>query len=274
MKLKINLYGETFRHNLVDGVISSTVNKKPSFIEYVEDGTGSINLFVDLAILEAHKTKSDKPNYGWLLESNCIHPQLVEKFKNNQSYINYFNNIFTHNLELTNLSEKFKFMYPTGYWVDEIKDIKKTKLISMIASSKKSTVGQKKRNKIARKYKNKVDLFGEGRNFIKKKEEGLLDYCFSIVVENDFTDNYFSEKILDCFATKTVPIYIGSKNIKNFFDMGGIIFYENFNFKKISFENYYEKLNSIENNFKLVQEYKIPEDTMYKDYLRFFRNNI
>ena len=47
MKLKINLYGETFRHNLVDGVISSTVNKKPSFIEYVEDGTGSINLFVD-----------------------------------------------------------------------------------------------------------------------------------------------------------------------------------------------------------------------------------
>ena len=56
--------------------------------------------------------------------------------------------------------------------------------------------------------------------------------------------------------------------------MGGIIFYENFNFKKISFENYYEKLNSIENNFKLVQKYKIPEDTMYKDYLRFFRNNI
>ena len=232
VKLKINLYGETFRHNLVDGVISSTVNKKPSFIEYVEDGTGSINLFVDLAILEAHKTKSDKPNYGWLLESNCIHPQLVEEMKNNQSYINYFNNIFTHNLELTNLNEKFKFMYPTGYWVDEIKDIKKTKLISMIASSKKSTVGQKKRNRIARKYKNKVDLFGEGRNFINKKEEGLLDYCFSIVVENDFTDNYFSEKILDCFATKTVPIYIGSKNIKNFFDMGGIIFYENFNYKK------------------------------------------
>ena len=143
----------------------------------------------------------------------------------------------------------------------------------MIASSKKVQL-DKRRNKIARKYKNKVDLFGEGRNFIKKKEEGLLDYCFSIVVENDFTDNYFSEKILDCFATKTVPIYIGSKNIKNFFDMGGIIFYENFNFKKISFENYYEKINIIENPFKLVIGYKITAYTMYKDYLRFFRNNI
>ena len=46
-EIKNKFIWKTFRHNLVDGVISSTVNKKPSFIEYVEDGTGSINLFVD-----------------------------------------------------------------------------------------------------------------------------------------------------------------------------------------------------------------------------------
>ena len=102
----------------------------------------------------------------------------------------------------------------------------------MIASSKKKTKGQKKRNKIANKFSNKIDLFGEGRKYIKNKRR-INRLLFSIVVENDFTNDYFSEKILDCFATKTIPIYLGSNNITNYFDETGIIFYKNFNFKAV-----------------------------------------
>jgi len=268
MMLKVNLHGEAFKHNIVNNLISSTANKSPSNIEFVTDGSGLINLFVDTAILDYKLIQTDKPSFGWLLESNCIHPELVKFFKKNLNYLNNFEKVFTHNRELISLHNKFQFMFPTGYWVDENTDLKKTKLISMIASTKKNTKGQKIRNKVAKKYKNKVDIFGVGRNFIDKKEFGLSSYCFSIVVENDFTDDYFSEKLLDCFALRTVPIYLGSKNIGKYFDVDGIISLQDFNFKNISFDLYAKKFYSIENNFEEVKKYYIPEDLIYKKYFK------
>ena len=60
---------------------------------------------------------------------------------------------------------------------------------------------------------------------ILDKIDGLKDYCFSFAVENDIVPGYFTEKILDCFMTGTVPIYIGHEYIKSIFDERGIIFY-------------------------------------------------
>jgi hypothetical protein len=45
---------------------------------------------------------------------------------------------------------------------------------------------------------------------------------FHIVIENVTSDNWFTEKIVDCFQTKTIPIYIGCENIGDFFDIKGI----------------------------------------------------
>tara|TARA_Y100000592_G_C5474605_1_gene321516 strand:- start:208 stop:387 length:180 start_codon:yes stop_codon:yes gene_type:complete len=53
-----------------------------------------------------------------------------------------------------------------------------------------------------------VEKYGSGAgNPIDKKEEGLTNYLFSLAIENSKIDNYFSEKLLDCFATSTIPIY-------------------------------------------------------------------
>ena len=45
----------------------------------------------------------------------------------------------------------------------------------------------------------------------------LFNSQFSIATENAAVDNYFTEKLMDCFLTKTVPIYYGSSNIGEFF---------------------------------------------------------
>ena len=58
---------------------------------------------------------------------------------------------------------------------------------------------------------------------IPNKEIGLKDYRFSFCVENDTYDTYFTEKILDCFATGTIPVYLGAPDIGNHFNMDGII---------------------------------------------------
>ena len=39
------------------------------------------------------------------------------------------------------------------------------------------------------------------------------------------TQNWFTEKLVDCFRTKTIPIYKGCPNIKDFYNEKGIIFF-------------------------------------------------
>jgi len=51
----------------------------------------------------------------------------------------------------------------------------------------------------------------------------FLDYQFAIVIENSRQANYFSEKLLDCLLTKTIPIYWGCPNITKWFDTTGWI---------------------------------------------------
>jgi len=52
---------------------------------------------------------------------------------------------------------------------------------------------------------------------------GLYKSQFSVAIENALVDNYFTEKLMDCFLTKTVPVYYGCPNIVNFFEPKGII---------------------------------------------------
>jgi predicted nucleic acid-binding Zn ribbon protein len=56
-------------------------------------------------------------------------------------------------------------------------------------------------------------IYGRDYKFIPNKLDGLKDYMFSIVVENSIYPKYYTEKITDCFATGTVPIYYGDKSI-------------------------------------------------------------
>lgn len=50
----------------------------------------------------------------------------------------------------------------------------------------------------------------------------LFDSQFHIVIENVQMTNMFSEKLIDCFVTKTIPILWGCPNIGDFFDVRGI----------------------------------------------------
>jgi hypothetical protein len=53
-------------------------------------------------------------------------------------------------------------------------------------------------------------------------KEPLFDSMFHIAIENCSIKNYFSEKLLDCFQSRTIPIYWGCINIEDFFDIDGI----------------------------------------------------
>lgn len=50
-----------------------------------------------------------------------------------------------------------------------------------------------------------------------------LDKQFHVAIENVADTNYFTEKLIDCFVTNTIPIYWGCPNINKYFDVRGII---------------------------------------------------
>lgn len=51
----------------------------------------------------------------------------------------------------------------------------------------------------------------------------LFDTMFHVAIENVSQIGYFSEKLLDCFLTRTIPLYWGCPNVGDFFDVEGII---------------------------------------------------
>jgi hypothetical protein len=61
-------------------------------------------------------------------------------------------------------------------------------------------------------------------------------YQYSIVIENSREINYFSEKLLDCLLTKTVPIYFGCPNISDYFDTEGWILLTSSSFAELEAE--------------------------------------
>lgn len=61
------------------------------------------------------------------------------------------------------------------------------------------------------------DLFGRGFNPINDKFDGIFPYRYSLAIENYSCNDYWTEKIADCFLSWTIPIYWGAKNILSYF---------------------------------------------------------
>jgi hypothetical protein len=115
-------------------------------------------------------------------------------------------------------------------------------------------------------------LYGRGIREIASKSEALNDYMFSIAIENDKSDNYFTEKLTDCILTGTVPIYYGATNIQDFFDVEGMIIFDtieelNAIIDSLTPELYEQKYKALVKNYvAALAKYPTTHDSMYDLY--------
>ena len=117
-----------------------------------------------------------------------------------------------------------------------------------------------------------VDLYGVGIREIQGKIEGLADYQFSIVIENGMHDNYFTEKILDCFLTGVIPIYNGCPNIEEFFNPKGFLIFNSEEelinlLNNLTEQDYYSRLQYVKENFTKAKQYAYNNDQLFAKYL-------
>lgn len=264
MRKKFNLIGDTFTH-LTGGNKGYSVHGKVSkYIEWVKEG-GDATFYIDNTINQGVQDKRPGLKYLWLLESKFIKPGMVESIIENRELVeSTYEVIFTHDQRLLALGDKFKWVPAQGFWIQEPKIYEKSKMISMISSNKRMCEGHVKRLEWIERIGDQVDLYGRGFNEITLKEEGLCDYMFSVAIENGQYETYFTEKLLDCFATGTIPVYLGAPDIGKHFNKDGIIdLTEEFD---VSEDIYYSKMDAIKENLEKAKEMEILEDFIYLNY--------
>ena len=88
----------------------------------------------------------------------------------------------------------------------------------------------------------------------------LFDSMFSVCPENWQQRGYFTEKIIDAFATRTVPLYLGCTNIREYFDTDGIILFEDVDhlirsLNGLTPESYHSRRAAVEANYSAALEY-------------------
>jgi hypothetical protein len=61
--------------------------------------------------------------------------------------------------------------------------------------------------------------------YLPDKRSMLVPFQYAISIQNSQQHNYFSEILLDCFATRTIPIFWGCANIAEFFNPHGMLLF-------------------------------------------------
>jgi hypothetical protein len=199
---------------------------------------------------------------------------------------NNFDLILTFSDEvLNNCNQSKKFIFG-GCMLDlKTLSLNKKDEISYIMSSKNFAPGHRFRHEIWDKYSDLKDINGLTTRFVKtgpfwlpNKNELFENAKFHIVVENLITNSYITEKIVDCFLSKTVPIYWGCSNIGEFFNMDGIITFTSVDDAIIKINNldkdyYNTRLEAINENYKLAIQYIDYPKTIKDKVLEIFQFN-
>jgi len=211
---------------------------------------------------------SNVKKVAWLLEPKGIDPSIYDWILKNY---HKFNNVLTFDRNIISQIDNGIFQPYGTYWVEKDSPVK-SRSVSMIASYKKEATGHKIRHSIYKHFKDRIDTFGTiTGSRLAKKDAGLRDFRFSFAIENCIQDGYFTEKIIDCFATKTIPIYWGTRTVGEFFNTDGIIFVDDFKsieslINSLSEDVYSSKLEAIQENFNKIDDYHIPELYIEKNY--------
>jgi hypothetical protein len=117
------------------------------------------------------------------------------------------------------------------------------------------------------------NLFRKKKQLVGPSKFKTFQYFqYQVVIENSRQTNYFTEKLMDCLITKTIPIYWGCPNISKFFDTTGWIIFDNLSDLKAKLTlltpEYYSSYESVINsNFQKCFDYIKIDDNINKTLL-------
>ena len=262
------MIGGGFQHE-----VCSTAHNVPKHIVWDKSRhEGDISVHIDDAIfnIPVNPTKvnvalfSESPYFTQRLQSYLLETDL------GRQHAKKFKHIFSCDKEFLKKHPEAQYVVPTACpWVKDRQIFPKTKTVSIVASAKRAAPGHQLRHMVIETYKGHLDVYGGGYNPIPEKGVGLNDYMFSFAIENIKVDGYFTEKIADCFATGTIPVYWGDSTISDHFLEEGIVrITDDFDVLGLTKDLYMSKMEAVKENFRRAMEFPCSEDYMYLNYLK------
>lgn len=236
-----------------------------------------VNLYVDYL---AHPNKNEI-NILWLCE-----PDAISRIKKNlDSVAKEFDYILTFDVDVLSKYSNAVLHLQASNWVSLNKKYEpKHFAISTVVGNKFQTKGHILRQELWAKQNNiknrefYIGFYGGPDDSYNNPilENGIKDPMFysqfHICIENCSIPNYFSEKIIDCFVTKTIPIYWGCTNIDSYFNSKGILKFDKINdcidmCNNLNENSYKELLQYAEENYQIAMN-------NYIDWMQNLKNSI
>jgi hypothetical protein len=166
---------------------------------------------------------------------------------------------------LDNCNNALLFPFGMSFFEDdryvELSSINKEFEISFMCGNKQMIEGHHLRHKI---YNKQPEITIPTKWFYTTDQHKSICFensMFHLAVENSQHENFFTEKIIDAFLTKTIPVYWGCPNIEDFFDVKGMYIFENENeainvINSLTEEDYLNKKEAIEYNYQIANYWK------------------
>jgi hypothetical protein len=254
-----------FPHQKSASLGGERAREAPKLIEWRRVDAPPADFYTDICI---HEAPAGGEAVAWLLEPPC----LLEKARHYaavEANRTAFRAALTYRADLL-ADPLYRFAPFGGAWVKP-SNFPKTKLISLIASDKRLYAGHRLRHEAAQRFGMRLDLLGWAFDPLPFKALGLEPYAFSVVIENCKGDYFFTEKLIDAFLSRTVPIYWGCPEIGRFFDEHGIIAWNTLDeldwiLRKITFGSYAFMAPYIEENANRALKYVCAEDWIAAEY--------
>lgn len=130
------------------------------------------------------------------------------------------NNILSHGALPWHINKDYDFLSKL-----HPQDLVKENKIVWITSNQRASKGHQVRMNFLEGIKDLpfISLYGRGINPIEDKWEVLQNSKYAIAYENFHNDYYWTEKIVDCYLSYTMPIYYGCEKIDDFFPKDSFI---------------------------------------------------
>lgn len=265
-------------------IIKSNIDPNWPLVEV--DYDRPIELFIDSFI--GYNPNKNSFKVLWVKES-----EEISKFKSMAiEHHKKFDAVITFDEDILSKCNNSYFLEFGTSWIKDF-DLNRAKTfqVSHLTGFKEITHGHILRKKIHYKQ-NKINIpkdfyisqYGGVENSFNNKvlfdsKNPLFESQFHICIENSRQNNYFTEKLIDCLVTKTIPIYWGCENIENFFDINGFFIAKDFDdiikiCNSLNENTYKEKEEYVNKNFELSQKYIIITDRFEKLIKKILHENI
>lgn len=213
----------------------------------------------------------DKQPYRvfWQTEPNEIINNEEKLIRNHE----FYDLILTWNQRVLSECSNAKLFPPGSVWVSEPDTSQKRFAVSYLISSKNSCYGHNYRQGIYNTLPEAVRCHSQGHlteplpvtkhrspPYLPTKHSMLVPFQYSIIVENSRHNNNFTEKLNDCLATKTIPIYWGAPNVGVFYNQSSILSFDSYQeleevLEKLTPSFYASKQAAIEENYHKALTY-------------------